>query len=367
MTTTLQHHADGFEVVESADDTRNTAIPPLLILDRVTEFLDEHGLGQGPLSWQRIGDGQSNITYLLVRGQDRFVLRRGPRPPLPKSTHDMVREARIQQLVAAENVPVPEILAVCEDETLLGVPFYVMNYLEGDVITDTEPATLASSEAKAQLGRVLVDTLLSLHSVDITKPGLAELGRPVGYLERQVRRFGSLWDVNSKRNLPEVHEIAERLNRTIPESQKHALVHGDFRLGNLMFAPDLPLRVDAILDWEMATLGDPLADLGYMVATYASTEAASTIMERTPITRQPDYWDRQQLVDYYAQRSGLDVSDLPWYAALALWKSAIFCEAIYTRWLDGERPDDDDFGGSLKDGIPVLLNQASEYLHELRA
>lgn len=132
-----------------------------------------------------------------------------------------------------------------------------------------------------------------------------------------------------------------------------------------MFAPDLPLRVDAILDWEMATLGDPLADLGYMVATYASAEAAPTIMERTPITRQPGYWNREQLVEYYAQRSGLEVSALPWYAALALWKSAIFCEAIYTRWLDGERPDDNEFGASLKEGIPVLLAQASEYLNEL--
>jgi aminoglycoside phosphotransferase (APT) family kinase protein len=364
MPTTLEQTADGLEVVETVQDAEANSIPPLLILDRVTAFMDQHELGEGPITWRRIGEGQSNVTYLLVRNGQRFVLRRGPRPPLPKSTHDMVREAKIQQLVGAEGVPVPEIHAVCEDESLLGVPFYIMNFLEGDVVTDAAPATLSSPDDKATLGRVLVDTLLKLHSVDITKPGLADLGRPVGYLERQVKRFASLWDVNSKRDLPEVAHIAQILADNLPETQKHSLVHGDYRIGNLMFAPDSPLRVKAILDWEMATLGDPLADLGYMVATYADPGTDPNLMELTTITRQPGYWTRDDLIEYYAQQSGLDVSSLPWYAALALWKSSIFCEAIYTRWLDGERPDD-DFGASLKDGIPKLLDQALGYLNQL--
>jgi len=365
MTTSLHEIPDGTEVVETSGQATLNRTPPLLIIDNVIEFLDRHGLGSGPLSWKRIGEGQSNVTYLLERDGERFVLRRGPRPPLPKSTHDMLREAKIQQLVGPQGVPVPEILAVSSDESLLGVPFYVMSYLEGEVITDNFPEQLASTQDKSELGRVLVDTLLGLHDVDTTKPGLSELGRPVGYLERQIRRFGTLWDVNSKRNIPEVAHIGEVLGRNIPETQKHCLVHGDFRIGNLMFAPDSPLNVEAVLDWEMATLGDPLADLGYMVATYATADSSPNIMELTTVTRQPGFWGRDDLVNYYAKHSELDISDLPWYAALALWKSAIFCEAIYSRWLDGERPDDESFGASLESGVPELLAQAMDYLYDI--
>jgi len=365
MATALQQIPDGIEVVETSNQATLNHIPPLLIIDNVIAFLDSHGLGSGPLSWKRIGEGQSNVTYLLERDGERFVLRRGPRPPLPKSTHDMLREAKIQQLVGPQGVPVPEILAVCSDESVLGVPFYVMNYLEGEVITDDFSGQLASAQNKRDLGRVLVDTLLLLHDVDTTKPGISELGRPVGYLERQVQRFGALWDVNSKRNIPEVAHIAEVLGRNVPEIQKHCLVHGDFRIGNLMFAPDSPLTVEAVLDWEMATLGDPLADLGYMVATYATADSRPNIMELTTVTRQPGFWGRDDLVNYYAEHSGLDTSALPWYAALALWKSAIFCEAIYSRWLDGERPDDESFGTMLENGVPELLDQAMGYLDDI--
>lgn len=364
MSTTLQQKPDGVEVVETAAEAAAMEIQPLLVVDTITRFLDEYGLGTGPVSWKRIGEGQSNVTYLLQRGNEQYVLRRGPRPPLPKSTHDMLREARIQQLIRPEGVSVPQIHAVCEDESLLGVPFYVMEFLTGEVITDTIPEQLASPETKQDLGKQLVDTLLTVHSVDITKPGLNKLGRPDGYLDRQVNRFASLWDVNSKRKMPQVDQIADLLAENIPTTQKHSLVHGDFRIGNLMFATTPPLQLKAIFDWEMATLGDPLADLGYMVATYATAESNPSIMELTTVTRHPGFWDRDDLVKYYAERSGLDVSALPWYAALALWKSAIFCEAMYTRWLDGQRPDD-NFGPSLEAGIPELLSQALDYLDEV--
>lgn len=365
MSTNLKQKPDGVEVVQTVDQATHMDLPPLLVLDTITEFMDAHGLGTGPIEWSRIGDGQSNVTYLLRRGKNRFVLRRGPRPPLPKSTHDMLREARTQQLIRQEGVPVPKILAVCADDALLGVPFYVMEFLEGEVITDTLPEGLTSRQSKQNIGKQLVDALLTVHDVDISKPGLAELGKPKGYLERQVHRFASLWEFNSKRDLPEVAEIAMALTNNRPEMQKHSLVHGDFRIGNLMFANTSPLSLRAILDWEMATLGDPLADLGYMVATYATADSNPSIMELTTVTRKPGFWDREDLVRYYAERSGLDVSALPWYAALALWKSAIFCEAMYTRWLDGERPADDSFAPSLEGGIPELLRQALAYLEEL--
>jgi aminoglycoside phosphotransferase (APT) family kinase protein len=365
MSAQTQTKPDGSEVVTTVEQARSLERPPLLILETVSAFLDDHGLGHGPLAWERIGDGQSNITYRIRRGDDIFVLRRGPRPPLPRSTHDMVREARVQQLLRAEGIPVPEILALCEDESLLGVPFYVMSYLDGAVITDSVPTGLGSLQQRDATSRALVDTLTQLHRVDVSKKDLATLGRPEGYLERQVKRFAGLWDTNTTRHLPEVEKLAGWLEANRPSTQAVSVVHGDYRMGNLMFAQSAPASVMGILDWEMATLGDPLADLGYLTATYAGPGSTPTIMELTPVTRDHGYWSQEQIVARYAEQSGLSVEALPWYQALAMWKAAIFCEAIYTRWLRGERPGDQVFGPSLTAGVPQLLEQAGKYAHEL--
>ncbi|WP_261994286.1 phosphotransferase family protein [Streptomyces sp. t39] len=352
---------DGIEVVASWDRARHLESPPLLVVDAVTAFLDAQGLGRGPLAWQRIGDGHSNVTYLIARGGESVVLRRGPRPPLPKSTHDMVREARVQKLLGGHGVPVPEIVAVCEDESLLGVPFYLMGRLDGTVVTDTIPARLSSVEQRRATSEAAVDALVSLHRIDVTRGELALLGSPDGYLRRQIERFRGLWEVNTTRSLPAVEWIAEWLARNLPTSQAASVVHGDYRMGNLMFAPQAPARILAILDWEMATLGDPLADLGYFTATYSEASVMSTPLELTPVTRAPGYLTRHQLAERYRSRTGLDLTPLPWYQTLALWKAAIFCEAIYTRWRRGERPDDTAFGPSLEAGVPRLLDVAAQY------
>ena len=361
MTAPTQTRPDGVEVVTTPEEALALSRPPLLVLDTVTAFLDAHGLGRGPVAWERIGDGQSNITYRIRRGAETFVLRRGPRPPLPRSTHDMVREARIQQLLRAEGIPVPEILAVCEDESLLGVPFYVMSYLDGEVITDWVPQHIGSLEQRDATSRAVVDTLIQLHHVDVGEGELAALGRPQGYLERQVKRFAGLWETNTTRGLPQVEKLGNWLARNVPDTQRVSVVHGDYRMGNLMFAGSAPAEVVGILDWEMATLGDPLADLGYLTATWAEPGSTPTVMELTSVTRQPGYWTRERIVARYAERTGLDVDVLPWYQALALWKSAIFCEAIRTRWLRGERPGDEVFGPSLEAGVPLLLQQAAKH------
>ncbi|MFF9854208.1 phosphotransferase family protein [Streptomyces litmocidini] len=352
---------DGVEVVASWERARHLDSPPLLVLDGVTGFLDAHGIGSGPLAWQRIGDGQSNVTYLIERGGECVVLRRGPRPPLPKSTHDMVREARIQKVLGGHGVPVPEILAVCEDESLLGVPFYLMSRIDGTVVTDTIPAHLSPAEQRRATSEAVVDTLVALHGIDVTGGELATLGSPEGYLGRQVDRFRGLWEVNTTRSLPAVERIADWLVRNLPASQAASVVHGDYRMGNLMFAPQAPAKVLAILDWEMATLGDPLADLGYFTATYSEAGILTTPLELTPVTRAPGYPTRQQLAERYRDRMGLDLTPLPWYQTLALWKAAIFCEAIYTRWRRGERPHDTAFGPSLETGVPRLLEMAAQH------
>lgn len=349
------------EIVATAEQARSLAMPPLLIIDEVERFLDAWHLGSGPSEVVRIGEGQSNVTYRIRRDGADLVLRRGPRPPLPPSTHDMIREARMQSVLAAEGFPVPRIRAVCEDDGVLGVPFYVMDHVDGLVITDQLPETFSAPEDRAGLSATLVDTLVRLHAVDVSHPEVSSMGRPQGYLERQVRRFGDLWEVNSTRHIPLVGRLGSWLAENRPQTQAHAVIHGDYRMGNLMFAPGRPPRAAAVLDWEMSTLGDPLADLGYLSATYAEPGEDSTVLELTSVTRCPGFHTRDELIEAYAARSSLDLSPLPWYQALALWKAAIFCEAIYTRWLRGERPEDTDFASQLETGVPRLLEKAQDF------
>jgi aminoglycoside phosphotransferase (APT) family kinase protein len=353
---------DGVEVVATREDAERLKAPPLLVLEPLAEFLDGHGLGHGPLAWARIGDGQSNVTYRIRRGPDSVVLRRGPRPPLPRSTHDMVREARIQQLLRPHGVPVPEVVAVCADDSVLGVPFYLMECLDGVVLTDTAPGSLDTPDQRRATSVALVEALVRLHNVDVTAAAeLRSLGRPEGYLRRQVDRFSALWDVNTTRSLLEVGRIAEWLAANLPDSSGAAVVHGDYRLGNLMFRPEAPASVMAVLDWEMATLGDPLADLGYLTATYAEPGGPTTPLHLSTVTRRSGYLTSRELAEHYAERTGRDLRALPWYQALALWKAAIFCEAIYTRWLKGERPHDTRFAPMLEGGVPALLEAAGRH------
>lgn len=193
---------DGIEVVANRTDALALELPPLLIVNEVTQFLDAHGVGSGEVNWERIGDGQSNITYRISRGDEVMVLRRGPRPPLPKSAHDMIRESRLQAALREAGVKVPRILATCDDTSVLGVPFYVMEFLDGTIITDEIPEAISSPVERRATVFAAVDALVALHSVDVADGPLARFGRPAGYLERQVRLFSALWDQNTQRNLP---------------------------------------------------------------------------------------------------------------------------------------------------------------------
>ncbi|WP_134773096.1 phosphotransferase family protein [Ornithinimicrobium flavum] len=358
---------DGVDVVATREQAVGMAMPPLLVLDAVGEWLDGQGIGPvgGALSWERIGDGQSNITYLVRRGDGpdatRFVVRRGPRPPLPPSAHDMVRESRVQRVLGERGVRVPRILGVCEDESVLGVPFYVMEHLDGVVVTDTDPPALSSAQARGRASEAVVDTLVALHAVDVADPAVAALGRPEGYLARQVRRFAGLWPEVSTRELDDFPVVTTWLADHVPEQAGSAVVHGDYRLGNLMLDASAPGRVLAVLDWEMATLGDPLADLGYLTATWSDPAWEPTVMDHSSVTRREGWWSRADLAEAYARRTGQDLSALGWYQALAMWKSAVFCEAMYTRWLRGERAGDTTFAPFLEEGVPGLLARARSH------
>jgi aminoglycoside phosphotransferase (APT) family kinase protein len=353
------------DIVETAADGETLPRPPLLVVDRIREFLDAHGLGTGPIrTVTRIGEGGgSNFTFLLERDQGRVVLRRPPRPPLPPSAHDMIREAQLQLALAPLGIRVPTILAVCEDEGLLGVPFYVMDYVDGEVVTTELPRALqADEDGRRRLAEDLVDALVEIHAADVENPALAAFVRRGSYAERQVRRFSQLWEVNATRELPTVEAVGAWLAEHLPEPLPPTVVHGDYRLGNMIVGRERPDRIAAVLDWEMGAIGDPRADVGYLVATYSEPGGAPSPLGTSPITATPGFPSRAELVARYVGRSGRDVEPLAWFEALALWKAAVFCEAIYGRYVRGELTADDDRAARFETGVPLLAETAAAIL-----
>jgi aminoglycoside phosphotransferase (APT) family kinase protein len=338
---------------------------PLLIVDRVRTFLDEQGLGSGELRAQRIGEGGgSNFSFLLEREDgSQFVLRRPPRPPLPPTAHDVVRESRLQLALAPLGIRVPNIRAVCEDESLLGVPFYVMDYIDGHVITADLPTPLDEDpEARRRLGEDLVDTLVEIHAADVTTPALAAFARLGNYNERQVRRFAQLWEINQTRELPTVVEVGEWLAANVPEQLPATVVHGDYRLGNMIVTRGRPDHIAAVLDWEMGTIGDPRADVGYLVATYSEPGGESNPLGTSPVTGTEGFPSRAELAARYAERSGRQLEPLVWFEALALWKAAVFCEAIYGRYVRGELAAEDERAKRFETGVPLLAETAAAFI-----
>jgi aminoglycoside phosphotransferase (APT) family kinase protein len=334
-------------IVDTPEEAAALALPPLLVRRPLEAFLDAHGLGSGPLDAEPIGEGHSNVTY-TVRGD--YVLRRPPRPPLPPSAHDVLREAFLLRAIQDTAARVPRVLATCDDDAVIGAPFYVMERMEGDVITSELPA----GADPGGIGDELVDALVEVHAVDWRACGLEGYGKPSGYLERQLRRFGGLWEHNRTRALPVVDRVARWLAEHLPESGPATIVHGDYRLGNTMFAGE---RLVAIFDWELATIGDPLADVGYLVATWAQPDdAENAIVGLSPVTRGPGFATRAELVARYEERSGRSMSDLRWYTTLALWKSAIFLEGSYKRRLAGTT--EDAFFDRLEHGVPEIAERA---------
>jgi aminoglycoside phosphotransferase (APT) family kinase protein len=352
------------DIVETAADSEALAKPPLLVLDRVRDFLDEHGLGAGDVRARRIGEGGgSNFTFLLERDVGTFALRRPPRPPLPPSAHDVVREAKLQlALREAGFTRLPTIVAVCDDESILGVPFYVMTYLDGIVPMDEPPRGLEDEPARRALGDDLVDALVEIHAADVATPGLAAFVRPGSYNERQVRRFAQLWEINKTRELPRVEEVGTWLAENVPEQLAPTVVHGDYRLGNTMVGRDEPSRILAVLDWEMGAIGDPRADVGYLLATYSEPGGPPNPLGTSPITALPGFPSRAQLVERYVSTSGRDVQPLSWFEGLALWKAAVFCEAIYGRYVRGELGAEDERAARFEHGVPYLAEAAAEVI-----
>jgi aminoglycoside phosphotransferase (APT) family kinase protein len=348
------------DVVDTPEQAARLEPPPLVVREPLEEFLDAHGIGSGPLTASRIGEGHSNVTLLVERGDARVVLRRPPRPPLPPSAHDVLREARLLRALESTPVRVPRVLAVGHDESVLGVPFYVTEELHGAVITAEVPPALDDESGRRGIAEELVDALVELHAVDWRAAGLEGYGKPTGYLERQLRRFAGLWEFNKTRELPVVEEVHGWLGRHLPESAEATIVHGDYRLGNVMVAEEAPARLLAIFDWELSTIGDPLADLGYLAVTWAEPgDPADTMYgDLAAATRLPGFLTRAELIARYEERSGRSVSGLSWYGALALWKAAVFMEGNLKRYRMGA--SDDEYLASFDEGVPALARKALE-------
>jgi aminoglycoside phosphotransferase (APT) family kinase protein len=335
----------------SGDEIAEVASPAAL-----AAYLDGLGLGSGEPRIAPIGDGHSNLTFLVEREGARLVLRRPPCGPLPPSAHDVVREARLLTALGPHGVPIAEVLGICDDAAVIGAPFYVMAWVDGYVLTDEMPAPLVGEAER--VAECLVDALVELHAVDATAGDLAGFGRADGYLERQLKRFGGLYEVNATRPLPDLEKVADWLAANLPNSPPSTVVHGDYRLGNVMMAPS-PTRLAAILDWEMATIGDPLADLGYLTAMWSDpADPPNPVSDLSVVTRGAGFPGRDFLTRRYAEQTGRSVDALPWYQVLALWKAAIFLEGSFRRYGAGTTAD--PFFARLETGVPALAALARE-------
>ncbi len=344
------------DIVETHEQGAANEREPLLVLAPLRQFLREAGLAGGDeLSAAPVGEGHSNVTFALSGG---VILRRPPRGPLPPSAHDVLREARLLAALEATPVRTPKLLAVCEDATVIGAPFYVMQQVDGIAITDRLPAALDNEQERGRIAERLIDALAELHAVDWRATGLGQLGRPSGYLERQLRRFSGLWEHNRTRELPAVEEVGRWLTANMPSSPSATIVHGDYRLGNTIFATAAPARLNAILDWEMATIGDPLADLGYLMIHWHEHGDALGGFNLQTVTALPGFPSRRQMIARYEQRSGRSMQALDWYVTLALWKGVVFMEGNYRRALQGTT--DDPYLKSFGDAVAQLAERALE-------
>lgn len=309
--------------------------PPGLDLDALRGHLDRTapGLLAGPLTGTVLAGGRSNLTYLVGDGVTRWVVRRPPLGHVLATAHDMAREYRVMAALSATPVPVPRMVRLCTDPDVVGAPFYLMEYVEGVVLRDPADLERLGPDATRALVLSTVDVLADLHAVEPAAVGLADFGRPEGFNERQVRRWKRQLDASRSRDVPGIEQLHARLAAAVPDCTAGAIVHGDYRLDNLLVGADQQIR--AVLDWEMSTLGDPLADVALMVVYAGRPIPSSRGQDRAPVSA-PGHPSTGDLVDRYAERSGRDLSRLRWYVAFAAFKLAVILEGVHYRYVHGQ-------------------------------
>lgn len=339
------------------DDATRAAVDP----DGLARYLKENAPQfDGEFDIERLGEGQSCLTF-LVRGNGwEVVLRRPPRGDLPPSAFDVTREFRVMSALHAHGAPVPVArpLALCEDTAVIGAPFYLMETVEGLVVRAEIPAPLSSLEDRRRMSEQLVDTLVELQRVDFDAIGLGGFGKPEGYLERQMRRMNQLWALAKFRDIPEIDEVGAWLAANMPRQQGASIVHGDYKLDNVIFAPASPAKLIAVVDWEMSTLGDPLADLGWMLYFWRDPGDETFGLSVASVSDQEGFARRHDLLQRFAASSDRDLSDILWYVALSGWKIAIIMEGSYRRFLGGVT-DHPKFA-QLEQFVPTLARRSAQ-------
>ena len=325
--------------------------------ERVSRWLVDHIEGAvAPFEFRLIAGGRSNLTFLVV-GADgrRFVLRRPPLGHVLATAHDMAREHRVIAAVGRTGVPVPPALGLCTDTEVNGAPFYVMGFVEGEVLDSVERAALLPVELRRPAAEHLIDVLADLHDVDVDAVGLGDFAKREGYIERQVKRWSTQWEHSKTRELAAIDEVAAHLRTRIPVQQSVAIAHGDFRFGNCLTDVSTG-RIAAVLDWELCTLGDPLADVGYLgVYWYDGAAANVRSNDPTPAGGFPQY---AELLERYAARTGRDLSGVDYYVAFSCWRLAVISEGVYARYLHGAMGDQDVDIEQFKIGVDGLAERA---------
>jgi len=329
--------------------------PEIVNAAKLSRYLNEQLGGDLETTVEKHVAGFSNETFYVFRGGQEYVLRRPPRGPILPTAHDVAREYRFLKALSGTATRVPKPLVLCEDLDIIGAPFYIMERKHGVVIRRELPAALDTPEQRRLIGLETIDALAEMHSVDWEKAGLT--GKSQGFLDRQLHRWQSQAEltVGKVRDLPELAEVTRWLVQNKPVSSEATVVHGDYKLDNVMFAADAPARLITIFDWEMATIGDPLADLGWLMHTWGRPDIVEEGVE-LPVTALPGFPTREELSERYAEITGREMKNFHFYHVMALWKLALILEGLYVHYKEGtaSNPGAADF----EFRVPMLLKRA---------
>jgi aminoglycoside phosphotransferase (APT) family kinase protein len=314
-----------------------------LNLAAIESFLRRHFTDEpGQLQVLQFPSGHSNLTYSVKLGEREFILRRPPFGSKVKSAHDMGREFRVLSKLHSAYAPAPEVLFYCDDNSILGAPFYLMKPIPGIILRRHIPTKLNFSVEKARrLSEAFIENLICLHRVDYAATGLSDLGRPEGYLERQVRGWTERYHASKTHDYPEVEKITAWMREHMPPTNSVSIIHNDYKYDNVVLDPSDITKIVGVLDWEMCTIGDSLADLGTTLAYWIdSTDPEEVQLARWAPTNDPGSFNREEIVQYYAQKTGSDVSNMAFYLTLARFKLVVIAQQIYFRYHQGLTKDE---------------------------
>jgi len=309
-------------------------------ITNVTEWIGERTEIEAPLTFSLIAGGRSNMTYTVTDAAGRrFVLRRPPMGPLLPSAHDMAREHRLMHSLRDSAVPVPIMVGLCQDEAVNERDFYVMHFLDGVVVRDIEIGETIEESARTRMCHALIDTLVDLHNVDIDAVGLGNLAKRSGYIERQIKRWSGQWEQSKQREIPLIDKVKDTLASSIPPEARTTIAHGDYRLSNCMMDPTGP--VAGVLDWELCTLGDPMADIAGLLGYWhdPSEPDAGGDNETTGL---PGFLAAEEMAGLYADKTGVSLDLVDWYRGFAAWRLACISEGVYARYLNGQQGSQDE-------------------------